>query len=272
MANLQHCVKHRITQIRASCLTLYIYIGIRQAIQAVYPDYPEEPPTLRALQAMLSGEGRRGLVPKLYNASMRERERGIHSSCLRWEAMLGTTLTPEVWTACCQLTGRLTANCNLRIIHFKFIHQLYYTPVQLRRYGLRETANCVRCGMADADFIHVAWLCLGVSTFWSTVVKILSEIVLEPVPCTPELCLLGYMKSLKSCNRRLVAVSTLLAKRAIAQCWGAKSSPTVKRWLRDLIYCRDQILIYEKELPESSRPKDFWSPLTTYLLSQPDLL
>lgn len=183
-----------------------------------------------------------------------------------------TSFTPQVWTACCQLTGCLTANCNLRIIHFKCTHQLYYTPVQLCKYGLRETANCVRCGMMDADFIHAAWHCPGVASFWAIVAKTLSEIVMEQVPCTPALCLLGYIKNLKACNRRLVAISTLLAKRAVAQCWGARSSSTMKRWLRDLIYCRDQLLIYEEELPESSRPRDFWSPLTTYLLTRPDLM
>lgn len=37
------------------------------------------------------------------------------------------------------------------------------------------------------------------------------------------------------------------------------------------MYCRVQLETYAEELPDSSRPKDFWAPLTVYLLNNPDL-
>lgn len=86
------------------------------------------------------------------------------------------------------------------------------------------------------------------------------------------MCLLGWVRKLKPGNRKLVAISTLFAKRAVAKKWGAKVVPRIKQWLQDLIYCRDQLAVYAEELPEALRPKDFWAPLTGYLLGNPELV
>lgn len=129
----------------------------------------------------------------------------------------------------------------------------------------------MRCGASCADFLHAAWYCRGIADFWVQVTEMLTEVVQERVPCAPEVCLLGCVTSLKPCNRRLVAVSTLLAKRAVAIHWGARTRPTIGKWLRDLVYGQEQLAIYFEDLPASSCQKDFWAPLTQYLLCHSDL-
>lgn len=271
----QHCKFRPLADIQQgraqSVLLCFTYVRFRQAIRDIYPDYPTEPQTLWALQAVLTSEDRRGLITRVYQAFLGEHESETHPSYARWSVALDAEMPADHWRYCCRLTGRLTANYNLRIIHFKFLHQMYYTPTQLCKYGLRETACCTRCGQNDADFLHLAWSCAEIAAFWSGVARVLSDVVLEPVRCTPEVCLLGYVQALKPCNRKLVAVATLLAKRAVAQRWGAKCVPTIRQWLRDLTYCRVQLETYAEELPEASKPKDFWGPLTLYLLQNPSL-
>lgn len=109
----------------------FTYVRVWQAGKDVYADYPTEPQTLRALQAVLVTEGRKKLITRLYSASLQEGEPKDHTSYNKWLTTLGDTFTTEQWRYCCMLTGRLTTNCNLHIIHFTFLHQLYYTPSQL---------------------------------------------------------------------------------------------------------------------------------------------
>lgn len=163
----------------------FTYVRVREAIRAIYPDYPAELKPLLALQAVLAGADRTGLITKLYAASLRERVQLNSPSYNKWVALLGASLSLEMWKFCRVLTGRLTANCNLRIIHFKYLHQLYYTPMQLLRFGLRESSCCVRCGQGDAGFLHLAWNCKGIYRFWGKVTDLLTKVVSEPVQCTP---------------------------------------------------------------------------------------
>lgn len=48
--------------------------------------------------------------------------------------------------------------------------------------------------------------------------------------------------------------------------WGGRTAPTLTKWIRDLVYCKEQMEAYAEELPLSSRSKDFWAPLITYLV------
>lgn len=188
---------------------------------AVRAEYPAEPLMLKALQMLLTGSSRRALITRLYRTSLVENLLVISGAYDKWIAQLDEPLSWEDWMTC-TLSGRLMANCNLLIIHFKFLHQMYYTPARLYRYGLWEDSHCARCGMENAGFKHLAWECPHVSRFWGSVTLHLTKILMESVPCPPLLCLLGCCTALKECNRRLPAVSLLLAKRVVAKCWGVE--------------------------------------------------
>lgn len=205
------------------------------------------------------------ILTKLYTTSQSERTQGTNKSLTRWEETLGENIEEEDWAFCCTQLSLLTSNCNLKIIHFKFIHQMYYTQTKLYKYGLRQDDKCTRCGAPSADFLHMAWACPQVLDYWQEVVGALTQMIGETIPNLPRICLLGLQKLRLIRRRKFLAVSLLLAKRRIAIRWGSKRPPRFKEWLQDMAHCKESLSIYAEDLPIASRPRDFWEPLTLYL-------
>ncbi|KAJ1205245.1 hypothetical protein NDU88_000680 [Pleurodeles waltl] len=73
------------------------------------------------------------------------------------------------------------------------------------------------------------------------------------------------MDSVPPAQRKLVGMLLLLAKRRVAICWGRGRPPGVTDWLRDAVYCLEQLETFWELAPEGSRPRDIWAPLREYL-------
>ena len=80
----------------------------------------------------------------------------------QWEECLGHLLSDEEWLRCCTQVREVPFTYRHKLLHFKFLHQLYYTPRRLAKFGAAEHPVCVCCGLADADFLHLAWSYRGI--------------------------------------------------------------------------------------------------------------
>ncbi|KAJ1180994.1 hypothetical protein NDU88_006205 [Pleurodeles waltl] len=94
--------------------------------------------------------------------------------------------------------------------------------------------------------------------------------IAAPLTLTPLVALLGYTEKIAPVHRRYLGFALLLAKRRVACCWGRGRAPKFKDWLSDLVYGRMQLKAYAELLPPTSRPRDIWAPLDTYLLGRLD--
>lgn len=250
-----------------SMLFKFTYHRLRAAVKTLYPTYPNKPPILETLQQLIATPNHSNIVTQLYTHL--QTEIGAHASKAhdKWNMVLETPLKADEWKTCCVLTELLTPNGNLRIIHFKYLHQVYYTPLKLYKYGLRDNATCKRCGQDQADFIHLAWNCDKIRQYWEQVIHLLMEVMLCNINCTPQLCLLCHIPLKKT----LLVIMLLLAKRRVAMHWDSKRTPTIQTWITDTIYCKDNFLLYAEELPTAAKPANFWEPLTVYLHDNPEL-
>lgn len=235
---------------------------MRTAIGTLYATFPEEPIQLNTLQILLTAPTRQNLVTHLYNAALKEQAEKPNAAVHRWEAALRKIIDEHDWQYSCTL---LTSNCNLRIIHFKFLHQLCYTPAKLHSFGLRESNKCQRCNASGADFLHMSWACPQLQIYWRDVTNTLTEMLSEQIPTTPLVCILGIRKLKYARRRKFLAVALLLAKRRIAICWGSKRPPRLKDWITDMTYCKTMLETYAEDIPQASRPRDVWEPLVQYL-------
>lgn len=159
----------------------------------------------------------------------------------------------------------LSLNYKLRLIHFKFLHRLYRTPLQLFKIKLRENSNCWKCNCEGAAFLHIAWDCLAIQDYWSEISNIIHAVTGQPVVLSPLVMLLGYVELTCSEFRRLTAMMIVLARRRLAMHWGATRGPRIKDWLQDITYCQEQLTLYWDLQPTASRPKDIWGPFITWL-------
>ncbi|KAJ1158094.1 hypothetical protein NDU88_010788 [Pleurodeles waltl] len=229
---------------------------------------PGAPSEFRSLEVLCSARSPSKLITKLYN-SMQELGGGLGvPSKTAWERDVGEPIPEVMCRSCCAHMKALSPNYRLRLLHFKFLHRLYYTPKRLHSMGLLADACCARCGTQDAGFLHLAWECAEVYNFWEEVWRSIAEMIELELPLSPKIALLGYMDEIQGPHRRLVGLLMLLAKRRVAMCWGQRRAPRRSEWLRDAAFCHDQLSVFWELMPEGSRPKDIWAPLNEYLAAR----
>lgn len=247
----------------------FTYYRLQKAIRQLYPNYPTEPRQLQALQMIIQSPNKTHLVSRLYAQMQDDIDMHNVKAKQRWDKSLASQLTDEEWTICCTVTGMITPNGNLRILHLKYIHQTYYTPMRLFKFGLRTDASCIRCHNDRADFVHLAWACDPIRRYWENVVRILNTMIQTSIQCTIQTCVLGVVRDIRALKRKYCLIALLVAKRRISLVWGSKAIPTIEQWVKGLTYSRDQLHIYVDELPVRSKPKDYWIYLTDYLKDNP---
>lgn len=126
--------------------------------------------------------------------------------------------------------------------------------------------------MTDADvqeqiFFHLAWDCSEVE-YWRQVFEALAQMTALPLEPAPLTALLGYTALVAKPHRRFISLALMMAKCCVACRWGRGRAPKFKDWLSDLTYCQEKLCSYAELLSLSSRPRDIWDPLKTYLAAQ----
>lgn len=244
---------------------LLLYYQLRSACKRRYPGFPEAPPTLAALEDVLSNASSRRLITRIYRATQNATPVPHTDSRMAWVREADIQISEKQWTFCCTQLEHLSPNYRLRLIHFNYLHRTYRTPLQLVRMGLSTDASCWRCGEREATFYHLSWTCGPIGAYWENVFRTMSLMMHIPLGPDPLLGLLGFVLPVPSASRKLVAMLLLLAKRQIALKWKQKSPPTISGWLTSALYCKNQLAAYWELMPLRSRPVDIWQPLVDWL-------
>ncbi|KAJ1203234.1 hypothetical protein NDU88_007026 [Pleurodeles waltl] len=211
---------------------LYL-LRVYAMLQARFAGLPIMPQSCRALELLWRVQSPRQLITKLYRCVQEQRRVVVEAARGKWERDARMEITDAMWRSCCAHMRALSPNYRLRLIHFKFLHRLYHTPLSLRATGLREDARCGRCHAPDADFLHLAWTCEAVRFFWGEVMRVITGMTGLDLPFSPVVVLLDGVPSEW---RRLVGMLLLLAKRRVVVCWGRGRAPRKDDWLQDAVF------------------------------------
>lgn len=256
----------------ASTLTTMIhrfqFHRIRHAMTQLLGEDLIEPPEVKELTYIIKTDTAKQIVTNIYKLALSHRIHKYTKARLAWQSDLKVIIDDTMWTYCCNNTKSISLHGRHRLIHFKYINRVYYTPERLHRYGLRDDATCDRCRFSSADFLHLACNCPGIALFWGKIFRELSSIVAFDIPPDPALALIGYSETFPKQIRRLLDMGLLMAKRRVALHWMKGPLPTVTQWSRDLLYCCTQTETFSELLPPRSRPKNFWGLYTAYLMQQ----
>ncbi|KAJ1128267.1 hypothetical protein NDU88_006646 [Pleurodeles waltl] len=251
----------------ATALYRFFVLRICAMLPTRFPGSPAAPASCSSLEALWSARSPKRLITKLYGCIQEQGEKTGLSARVKWARDVGENITEDAWRACCAHMKELQPNYRLRLIHFKFLHRLYYTPRSLCAMGLRADDICVRCRAPAADFLHLAWACPELYVYWKTVFCEISEMIGQEISPSPVMALLGEMSGVQTAMRHLAGMMLLLAKRRVSICWGRIRSPRASDWLRDAAYCQEQLTNYWELMLAGSRPRDIWAPLRSYLES-----
>lgn len=250
---------------RASFGDVFLYHKLRAVCRALHMTFPSQPVTLKALEHLLCTPTPRRIITRLY-VQMQTDAPVITSNALgKWNTEISPPLTDDQWAYCCSQMQELSPNYKLRLIHFKFLHRYYRTPVSLHKMGLRPDDSCWRCGALGASFLHMTWSCPNIADYWIEVFISINQILgLTELPC-PILGVLGYVKNTEVKKRKLHALLLLFAKRQLAMLWGRKRKPKINDWIKDVTYGQTHLTLFWELMPMPSRPKDIWGPFLDWL-------
>ncbi|KAJ1114352.1 hypothetical protein NDU88_002590 [Pleurodeles waltl] len=246
----------------------FLYHRLRAACRTLCEGFPDPPPIFTALEAVVGSPSPRKLITRIYRHMQNMTPEVTPKSMLYWNEELQPEISGEQWEFCCGQLAELSPNYKLRLVHFKYLHRFYRTPINLKRMGLRETDECWRCGSALASFLHIAWSCPRLKDYWSQVFASVNQIVGRSDAPSPLLGLLGYVRDTPPEMRRLHALLLLFAKRRVAIHWGRPRVPAVRDWLADVTYGHTQLTTFWELTPAASRPRDIWDPFVCWAREQ----
>lgn len=121
-----------------------------------------------------------------------------------------------------------------KLIHFKFLHRIDYTPARLASIYSTVQAECWRCSFAPTAADHIFWSCPQIKQYWSGVTSCISEVLMTPIPMTVKVCLLGLVEEVvPSCaHRTLLSILLFYGRKAILLQWRRPGAPALCFWKR----------------------------------------
>ena len=155
------------------------------------------PPQPRDKILQVLGKGHE--LAKYYKMLMEgEGETGTAALRLSWERELGVTYDEQEWAKVCGNSVTLSRELRVRLIQFKILHRLYWTPSRLFRLGLKDSATCWNCGVGGGTMIHVMWSCPKINQYWMKIHGYIVRVLKRHFVLCPKLYILGDYKVLSA--------------------------------------------------------------------------
>lgn len=189
---------------------------IKLSLREVCPTFPLEPPQFTPLTKIIDTQEGALLISKLYQDCAALLPVEDHKLREAWEQDLGHLITDEQWKACCEVTGTVSMNSRHKLLHYKFLRRAYITPKHSHKIDPNRPHCCKKCSAPQADFIHLAWTCPNIHTFWTQIRTIIGQMTQLTLTPLPEIALLGYTVNFPPKLRKFTTICFLLAKRELA--------------------------------------------------------
>lgn len=81
-----------------------------------------------------------------------------------------------------------------RLMHFKFVHRIYFTLARLSAIYPSVSSECWRCSCSPADAIYIFWECALIRAFWGVAISCIEGILKVPIPLSIRACLLSLVE------------------------------------------------------------------------------
>lgn len=155
---------------------------------------------------------------------------------LIWQKDFGGEIGEDVWQDVISNVGWATRDARSKFIHYKIVHRYYFTPLKLFKMGLTQDSKCRKCHKELGTFLHAIWDCPMVLPFWKVVLKNLEGWLKQPLPESPQLCLLMdkalMPPGLTKAEVRVTETGFIVAARLILRKWKSPHKPELVEWLK----------------------------------------
>lgn len=144
----------------------------------------------------------------------------------------------------------------MRKIHLRW----YLTPVRISHMSPASSRLCWRqCGQVGS-LLHMWWSCPVISTFWSSVADLVTELTNFNLSLSPELAILDLsINNIPWHFRTIIHHIFLAARITIARHWKETTSPPLEELIRRLNFTCHGELTLSPFTPSPSTKADLWS-------------
>lgn len=156
-----------------------------------------------------------------------------------WERDLGSNISDDQWSDVLNLVHTSSICARHGLLQCKVLHRAHFTNAKLAQMFPDRSDACNRCNQSPADHLHMFWTCPRLDTFWSDIFGTIEQAYNTKINPNPMTALFGLPPSenMPITIRRVIAFTTLLARRSILLKWIHASPPTHDQWIRDVLQC-----------------------------------
>ncbi|KAJ1079903.1 hypothetical protein NDU88_000127 [Pleurodeles waltl] len=141
------------------------HASVDEIAKMTWPSYHATPKPTHTLGVQLSCATGKLLVTLIHKAMVADAVDQIPWAHTAWDADLETPLDEGGWVHVCELTGTVSCNARIKLVHYSFLHRTNITPMDLHWVSLTRPDSCPYCGASGADFLHLSWNCPAVQSY-----------------------------------------------------------------------------------------------------------
>nr|XP_014351295.1 PREDICTED: uncharacterized protein LOC106705811 [Latimeria chalumnae] len=221
-------------QFRLERQEFWKFLQIRHCILSLPQITTHEPPAKSELVNYLELMGHfPHLVSSLYQYLMKWTWPQKVGRRVCWQNVIGGQLTDQDWEELVREMSRPMRDAHLKLMQYKIVNNLYWTPSRMYTLKLKQTPTCWRCQEEIGDIAHMIYFCNKLNRFWDGIIANINSVTGCTFLKEPWFCILHKKTQEPRVPTRdfkwgVIAVAT--AKKIILRHWKRDSLPTVEEW------------------------------------------
>lgn len=162
----------------------------------------------------------------------------------KWELEMNVIIKDEDWEKTMQDGHKLTNSPAFREFEWKTKIRFFRTPFITHKFG-GTSDKCWRgCGDVG-DHTHIFWNCKKLTNYWKDIQCEIKKCLGVNIPLDPTFVLLGIfpIHFKPNCNKNILKILILIAKKMVTVSWLKPQPPTITQWKNKLkeVYHMEQI-------------------------------
>lgn len=242
------------------------YLQLRSCIRAAQQKLPLLPQT--ELQKLMQGDqGVRSGASRYYSLIRQSHPPKLEGLKRAWEADLRGEIAMEKWK---DITGswyRISREMQTRLIRYKIIHRVYWTPCKMARLKLCESETCWRCERSRGTLLHMLYECELTQNFWGKITSCISKALRTEIIPSPALCILGLIpEGVELSSQQILWCRLALTTgcRIVLRHWKSKNEVPFNEWVGEMTKVASYEVLIARQNNREEEYRKIWDP---YMMS-----
>ncbi len=217
---------------------IFRYFQIRDYVKTVLLQFPNKPSKSTIDDIMSFNPTRKRAISHILGLLSGLECTSMSRIRIAWEQDLRTSIDDGTWAKIVKRVHSSSMCARHSLVQFKVIHRVHFSKAKLAKIYPQINPICDRCKLEDATLFHMFWLCPKLKGYWKAIFEALSTVLTVKIDPNPLMSIFGIIPEgmeLPVGGHKIVAFTTLLARRLILLRWKEAVPPSVSHWIRDVL-------------------------------------